>query len=132
MKRLGGRGASVAHNPTSNMKLGSGLAAVRKMLSAGVNVAIGTDGTASSDNANMFESMRLTLFVSRVQGFDVQTWLTSQETLRAATEGGAKALGFDAKFGRLAKGYMADLAMLDLHALQFIPLNNPLNQLIHA
>jgi guanine deaminase len=114
------------------MKLGSGLAAARKMLSAGINLAIGTDGTASSDNSNMFEAMRLALFVSRVQGFDLATWLTSQETLRAATEGGAKALGFDAKFGRLAKGYMADIAFLDLDALQFIPLNNPLNQLVHA
>jgi guanine deaminase len=132
MKRLGGRGASVAHNPGSNMKLGSGLAATRKMLSAGVNVAIGTDGTASSDNSNMFEAMRLALFVSRVQGFDVTTWLSSQEMLRAATESGARALGFDGKFGRLEKGYLADIAFLDLHALQFIPLNNPLNQLVHA
>lgn len=132
MKRLGGKGASVAHNPGSNMKLGSGIAAVRKLLSAGVNVAVGTDGTLSSDNTNMFEAMRLACFVSRVQGFDISAWLESREALTAATESGAKALGFGGRLGRLAKGYLADIVVLDLHALQFVPLNDALNQVVHA
>ena len=132
MKRLGDKGASVAHNPGSNLKLGSGIAAVRKLLSAGVNVAVGTDGTLSSDNRNMFEAMRLACFVSRVHSFDVSAWLDSREALTAATESGAKALGFGGRLGRLAKGYLADIVVLDLNALQFVPLNNPLNQVVHA
>ena len=70
MKRLGDRGASVAHNPGSNMRLGNGLADVRGMLNRKVNVAIGTDGASCSDNQNMYEAMRLASFVSKVQGPD--------------------------------------------------------------
>src|SRR5258708_1421722 len=68
MKRLGGRGASVAHNPGSNMRLGNGLADMRGMLSADVNVGIGTDGANCSDNQNMYEAMRLASFASKGQG----------------------------------------------------------------
>ena len=65
MKRLGGRGASVAHNPGSNMRLGNGLADARGMLNADVNVGIGTDGASCSDNQNMYEAMRLCLVCPR-------------------------------------------------------------------
>ena len=68
MKRLGDRGASVAHNPGSNMRLGNGLADMRAMLRADINVGIGTDGANCSDNQNMYEAMRLASFSSKVQG----------------------------------------------------------------
>jgi len=70
MARLGDQGASVAHNPGSNMRLGSGLADARAMLDAHVNLGIGTDGASCSDNQNMYEAMRLASFVSKVQGPD--------------------------------------------------------------
>ena len=95
MKRLGDRGASVAHNPGSNMRLGNGLADMRGMLERQVNVGIGTDGANCSDNHNMYEAMRLASFISKVQGPDVERWLTTEEALTAATEGSARALGLE-------------------------------------
>jgi guanine deaminase len=129
--RLGERGASVAHNPGSNMRLGSGLAAVRAMRACGVNVAIGTDGTSCSDNQNVFEAMRLASFVSRVQGTPPDRWLSASDVLTMATEGGARALGFD-KLGRIAAGYRADLVFLDAGHPNYIPLNDPVNHVVYA
>ncbi|OGA73269.1 MAG: amidohydrolase [Betaproteobacteria bacterium RIFCSPLOWO2_12_FULL_65_14] len=132
MKRLADRGASVAHNPGSNMRLGSGLADMRRMLDHGVNVGIGTDGANCSDNLNMYEAMRLASLVSKVQGPDWQRWITTREVLQAATVGSAKALGFGDKIGRLAPGYKADIAFLDLEHINWIPLNDPTNALVHT
>ena len=130
--RLAGQGASVSHNPGSNMKLGSGLADARAMLSRGVNLALGTDGAGSSDNLNMFEAMRLATMVSRVRGRDPAQWLSAPEALRAATEGGAQALGFGGLIGRLAKGWQADVVLLDLAAPHYVPLNHAVNQVVHC
>jgi guanine deaminase len=132
MKRLGDRGASVAHNPGSNMRLGNGLADVRGMLSAKVNVGIGTDGANCSDNQNVYEAMRLASFTSKVQGPDCERWLTTGEALRAATEGGARALGLAKQIGRIAPGYKADIVFLDLHHINWIPINDPVNQIVHT
>lgn len=132
MKRLADRGASVAHNPGSNMRLGSGLADMRRMLERGVNVGIGTDGANCSDNLNMYEAMRLASLASKVQGPDWQRWITTREVLQAATVGSAKALGFGDKIGRLAPGYKADIAFLDLDHINWIPLNDATNALVHT
>ena len=132
MRRLGDRGASVAHNPGSNMRLGNGLADMRAMLERRVNVGIGTDGANCSDNLNMYESMRLASFVSKAQRPDLERWVTTDEVVRAATEGSARALGFEAAIGRLAPGYKADIVFLDLGHVNWIPLNDPTNQLVHT
>lgn len=130
-KRLADAGASISHNPGSNLKLGSGIADMRAMLERGLNVAIGTDGSASSDNLNAFEAMRLASYVSRVKGHPPEKWVSAREALRAATEGGAKALGFD-KLGRIEKGWKADLVLLDLCALHYVPLNDFASQIVFA
>ncbi len=130
--RLAANGCSVSHNPGSNMKLASGLADARAMLGAGVNLALGTDGAGSSDNLNMFEAMRLASFVSRVHDRDCSLWLSTQEVLRAATEGGAQALGFGGLIGRLDRGCKADVVLLDLAAPHYVPLNDPVNQVVHC
>lgn len=132
MKRLGDRGASVAHNPGSNMRLGNGLADVRGMLNAKVNVGIGTDGANCSDNQNVYEAMRLASFTSKVQGPDHDRWVTTEEALRAATEGGARALGLAKQIGKIAPGYKADIVFLDLHHINWIPMNDPVNQIVHT
>jgi 5-methylthioadenosine/S-adenosylhomocysteine deaminase len=132
MARLGDHGASVAHNPGSNMRLGSGLADTRAMLERHVNLGIGTDGAVCSDNQNMYEAMRLASFVSKVQGPEWQHWLTTREAALAATEGGARALGFGDRIGRIAPGYKADLVLLDLDHPNWLPLNDPVNQLVHC
>ncbi|HEV7996523.1 MAG TPA: amidohydrolase family protein [Stellaceae bacterium] len=132
MVRLGGHGASVAHNPGSNMRLGGGLADSRAMLDRGVNLGIGTDGANCSDNQNMYEAMRLASFVSKVRGTDWRGWLTTREAALAATEGSARALGFEGRIGRLMPGYKADIVMLDLDHPNWLPLNDPVNQLVHS
>jgi 5-methylthioadenosine/S-adenosylhomocysteine deaminase len=131
MRMLGDKGASVAHNPGSNMRLGNGLADARGMLDRKVNLGIGTDGANCSDNQNMYEQMRLASMVSKVQGPDIEEWLTTGEVFSAATEGSARALGF-AKLGRIEKGYKADIVFLDLAHINWIPMNNPVNQLVHT
>ena len=132
MERLGDHGASVAHNPGSNMRLGSGLADTRAMLERRINLGIGTDGANCADNQNMYEAMRLASFVSKVRGPDWQRWLTTREAALAATEGGARALGFRDRMGRLAPGYKADIVMLDLDHPNWLPFNDPVNQLVHT
>ncbi len=132
MRILAGHGASVAHNPASNMRLGSGLADLRAMLDAGVNVAIGTDGSNSGDNQNMYEATRLASFVSKVRGPDMHQWLTTPEALHAATEGGARALGFQGKIGRIEAGYKADLVFVDLGHINWLPHNRTVNQIVHV
>ena len=132
MRRLGDHGASVAHNPGSNMRLGGGLADARAMLDRRVNLGIGTDGANCSDNQNMYEAMRLASFVSKVQGPDWRRWLSTREAALAATEGSARALGFGGRIGRLAPGWKADIVMLDLDHPNWLPLNDPVNQLVHT
>jgi cytosine/adenosine deaminase-related metal-dependent hydrolase len=132
MRRLGDQGASVSHNPGSNMRLGNGLADMRAMLDRRVNVGIGTDGANCSDNLNMYEAMRLASFVSKAQTPDCERWVTTGEVARAATEGSARALGFGDRIGRLAPGYKADIVFLDLAHVNWIPLNDAVNQLVHA
>ena len=132
MRRLGGHGASVAHNPGSNMRLGNGLGDMRAMLGHGVNVGIGTDGANCSDNLNMYEAMRLASFASKAQRPDVERWVTTEEVAVAATEGSARALGLAGQIGRLAPGYKADVVFLDLGHVNWIPLNDPTNQLVHT
>ena len=132
MKLLGDKGASVSHNPGSNMRLGNGLADMRGMLDAKVNVGIGTDGANCSDNQNMYENMRLASMVSKTQGPDWQRWIRTEEVLEAATVGSARALGLGDKIGRLEKGYKADIVFLDLEHVNWIPLNDPTNQIVHT
>jgi len=132
MRRLGDQGASVAHNPGSNLRLGNGLADMRGMLDRHVNVGVGTDGANCSDNQNVYEAMRLASFVSKGQSPDIERWVTTEEVALAAMEGGARALGFADQIGRLAPGYKADIVFLDLGHPNWIPLNDPTNQLVHT
>jgi guanine deaminase len=130
--RLADRGAQVAHNPGSNLRLGSGIAPIRAMLNRGVAVGVGTDGSSCSDNQNMFEAMRLAAYVSRGVNRPVDEWVGAAEALRMATEGSARVLGFDTLIGRLARGYKADIVLLDLGHINLVPLNDPTNQIVNA
>jgi cytosine/adenosine deaminase-related metal-dependent hydrolase len=132
IQRLSDHGASVAHNPGSNMLLGNGIAAVRTMLDRKLNVGIGTDGASCCDNQNMYESLRTAAYVSNGKGPDNGRWLASEEILEAATSGSARALGFGDKLGRIATGYKADLVFVDLTHINWIPCNDPTNQLVHT
>ncbi len=132
MRRLADHGASVAHNPFSNMRLGNGIADVRAMLRLGVNVGLGTDGANCSDNLNMYESMHLASALSKSRGPDIREWLTTEVVAEAATAGSARALGLGDRIGRIEVGYKADIVFLDLDHPNWMPLNDATNQLVHT
>lgn len=129
IKRLAGKGCAVAHNPPSNLRLGSGVAALREMLDEGLRVGIGTDASNTSDGQNMFEAARLASYLSRLRGPDFARWVSAPEAFALATEGSAALLGFD-KIGKLAQGYAADVVFLKLDAPNFVPFRNPLIQTV--
>lgn len=132
MLRLADAGASVAHNPASNMRYGSGMARVRRMRELGLNVGLGTDSRTCSDNLNMFEALRLASFTSRVQTPDYKRWLTTDEVLRMGTIEGARLMGFEGKLGEIKPGFKADIVFLDRYNLNYVPLNNAVNQVVNA
>ena len=112
--------AGVSHNPSSNLKLASGVAPVRKMLELGLNVGIGTDGPASNNDLDMFEEMRLTSFLQKGFSGDPTT-LPANQTLLMATRMGANALHIGDITGSLEVGKRADLILLDLDQLHNSP-----------
>jgi len=105
---FGRTGTGVAHCPTSNMRLGSGIAPIRKMLRAGVPVGLGVDGSASNDCGDLLGEARTAMLLQRV-GFGADA-LTAREALRIATRGGARVLGRAGEIGQLGVGYAADFA----------------------
>jgi 5-methylthioadenosine/S-adenosylhomocysteine deaminase len=125
-------GGTLAHNPGSNLRLGNGIADVRRAISAGVPVGVGTDGSSSSDNQNMFEAMRLAAYVSRAFDRSPEHWVSTIEAFHLATQGSAKVLGMADLIGKIAVGYKADFAFLDLHHVNLVPLNNAMNQLVNT
>jgi guanine deaminase len=129
MRRLGAHGASVAHNPASNMRLGNGVADAVGLLASGVNLAIGTDAATCNDNLNMYQSLHFAAAASHARGPDPKRWITAPQVLAAATKGSAQALGFD-RIGRIAPGFAADIVFLDLDAPTLIPLTAPVTQLV--
>jgi guanine deaminase len=130
MDLLAKRGAGISHNPGANMRLASGLMPARMAIAAGVTVGLGTDGSSSSDNQNMFESMRLAAFASRLwEDATEDDWLGTAETVRLATEGSSKLIHHE-QGGSIAVGKAADLVLLDLDHINWAPFNDAANQLV--
>jgi 5-methylthioadenosine/S-adenosylhomocysteine deaminase len=113
-------GAGVAHNPSSNLKLGAGIAPVARMLELGVNVGIGTDGAASNNDLDMFEETRLAALLAKGVGGD-PTALPARDALAMATRHGASALHMGHLTGSLQPGKRADLIVVDLDRLHNLP-----------
>ena len=132
IERTARSGASIAHNPASNLKLGSGVARVRRMLDAGVPVAVATDGPCSSDNFNMFEAMRLAGLLHTSNQIDYRDWLPARQVLRMATLNGARAAGLGAETGSLEPGKRADLVLLSRDSVHWAARNDPLVQLVYC
>jgi 5-methylthioadenosine/S-adenosylhomocysteine deaminase len=120
IKTLLHHGAGVAHNPSSNLKLASGFAPVKKMLEAGLNVGIGTDGPASNNDLDMFEEIRLAAFLSKGHTGD-PTALPASSVLSMSTRLGAKALHIGEITGSLEPGKRADLILVDITRLHNAP-----------
>lgn len=122
-------GTSVAHCPTSNMRLGSGIAPVRAMVDAGVSVGLAVDGSASNDSSNLLAEIRQALLLHRLpearrgcereDASSKKIWFSAEDILWLATRGGARTLGYGDEIGSIEEGKAADLVLVDMNQLSF-------------
>jgi 5-methylthioadenosine/S-adenosylhomocysteine deaminase len=131
IEQLARQSASVVHCPSSNLKLASGFARVAKMLAAGVNVALGTDGAASNNRLDLFQEMRCAALLAKAVADDAQA-MPAHAALRAATLGGARALGLEKVTGSIEPGKAADLIALDFSAPELAPCYDVLSHLVYV
>ncbi|MCU0804638.1 MAG: TRZ/ATZ family hydrolase [Burkholderiales bacterium] len=129
--KLADHGCSVAHCPSSNLKLASGFARVAAMLDRGLNVGLGTDGAASNNRLDLFTEARTAALLAKAVAGRADA-LPAAEALRVATLGGARALGLDATIGSLVPGKAADLCAVSLGRLELSPCFDPVSHLVYA
>lgn len=125
------KNVSVLNNPGSNMKLANGFSPVEKLIDAGVNVALGTDGSSSNNNLNMFEEMNYASLVNKATTLE-PTAVPAFKALQMATINGAKALGIEDKVGTITPGKKADLIMIDIEKAHFYPKYNLISSLVYS
>ena len=128
---LARHGCSVAHCPSSNLKLASGFAPIEKLRGKGVNVALGTDGAVSNNRLDLFQEMRTAALLAKAVAGDAQA-LPANAALHAATLAGARALGIDAVAGSIVPGKSADLVAVDLSAPELSPCYDVVSHLVYA
>ena len=125
------RDAKVSHNPSSNMKLASGIAPVVDLLNAGITIGIGTDGCASNNNLDLFQEMDLMAKLHKVKTSD-PTVMDAKTVLKTATIGGARAIGLDHKIGSLEIGKSADVIIIDTEKPHLVPMYNPVSHIVYT
>jgi 5-methylthioadenosine/S-adenosylhomocysteine deaminase len=125
------RKVGVIHNPTSNMKIASGVAPITEMLAAGVLVGLGTDGAASNNDLDMWEEMRLAAFLQKVDRMDPEA-LPATTVLSMATSGGATAIGLGEEIGSLEVGRRADLIQVAFEDVHHIPTYDVISHLVYV
>jgi len=125
------RKVGVIHNPTSNMKIASGIAPIAEMLAAGVRVGLGTDGAASNNDLDMWEEMRLAALLQKVDRMDPQV-LPAMTVLSMATSGGATAIGLGDQIGSLEVGKRADLIQVAFEDVHHIPTYSVISHLVYV
>ena len=128
---LAERGVGVVHNPTSNMKIASGVSPVAEMLDAGVLVGLGTDGAASNNDLDMWEEMRLASFLQKVDRMD-PTVLSAPTVLKMATSGGAAAVGLSDTIGSIEVGKRADIIQVAFDDVHHIPTYDVISHLVYV
>jgi len=128
---FGERQVNVSHNPSSNLKLGSGIARVPYLLERGINVSIGTDGAASNNNLNMFEEMHIAALLHKGINRDPSV-VSAGQAIRMATVNGAKAIGFGSETGCIKEGMKADIIILDIEKPHLCPVNDPLAAVVYS
>ena len=131
IKHLAAAGSHVVHCPESNLKLASGFCPVVKLLKAGVNVSLGTDGAASNNDLDMFGEMKTAALLAKGVSSDA-TAVTAHQALEMATLNGAKALGLDDKIGSLRKGKYADIVAVNFDTIESTPVYDPISHLVYC
>jgi len=124
-------GVRVSHNPASSMKLAAGVAPVPSMLEKGIAVGLGTDGSASNNDLDLFQEMDLAAKVHKATLLD-PTVMSAETVLKMATINGARVLGLDRLIGSIEVGKLADIIILDLNQPHLTPLYNPYSQIVYA
>src|SRR5258706_1290106 len=124
-------GVSVAHCPSSNLKLASGIAPVAEMRARGIRVGVGTDGAASNNRLDVMTEMRTAALLAKAASGDAAV-VSAAEALEMATLQGARALGLDADIGSIAAGKAADLAAVELSSVETLPCFDPVSHLVYA
>ncbi len=125
-------GAIPVHNPAANLKLGSGLMAMREMLQRGMTIALGVDGACSSDNQSMWDAVKLAALIHNLKDVDPASWVTAREAFEIGTHGGAAALLLRDELGKLQAGQLADIALLDMRSPVLAPMNDAYGMLVHC
>jgi len=125
------RKVGVIHNPTSNMKIASGISPVAAMLEAGVRVGLGTDGAASNNDLDLWEEMRLAAFLQKVDRMDPEV-LPAETVLTMATRGGATAIGLGDEIGSLEPGKRADLIQVAFDDVHHVPTYDIMSHLVYV
>ena len=128
---LARRQVGAVHNPTSNMKISSGVAPITRFLDENVPLGLGTDGPASNNDLDMWEEMRLASFLQKVTTMDPEA-LPALSVLRMATSGGAKAIGLDQEIGSLTVGRRADVIQVALDDVHFVPTYDVVSHLVYV
>ena len=121
----------LSHNPSSNMKLSSGISPVSELLQKKACVSIGTDGPASNNNMDMFEEMKITSLLQKVATMD-PTVLKAEEVFKMATINGAKSLGLEDQIGSIEVGKKADITLIDSRSPQLTPFRNPISHIVYS
>ncbi|KAE9347578.1 5-methylthioadenosine/S-adenosylhomocysteine deaminase [Phytophthora fragariae] len=124
-------GAHVAHCPSSNLKLASGIAPVSEMLARGVNVGIGTDGAASNNSLDMFAEMKLAVILAKAQTLRSSS-VPAMDALQMATLNGARALGLDKDIGSIEVGKRADVIAVECDSIEMIPMYSAVSHLVYV
>jgi 5-methylthioadenosine/S-adenosylhomocysteine deaminase len=128
---LARHGCSVAHCPASNLKLASGIAPVARMLSAGINVGLGTDGAASNNRLDLMAEMRLAALLAKAEALDAEA-VPAHTALRMATLSAAEALGLGKIIGSIEPGKAADLCAVNLESIEMSPCYDPVSHLVYV
>lgn len=131
MATLAKNKVSIVHNPSSNMKLGSGIADIAKMLKQNLNISLGTDSSASNNRLDMMEEMRLAALLIKGSTKSPESF-SANEAIKMATINGAKALGLESIIGSIEKNKKADLVAIDLNSIENQPIYNPLTTLVYS
>ncbi|HTJ58763.1 MAG TPA: amidohydrolase [Devosiaceae bacterium] len=126
---MGEAGCSITHNPLANLKLGSGVSPVRLLKEAGVNIALGCDGVASADTADIFAAIKAAAMLHNIGTHDFTQWVSAHEAYEMATHGGARSAMIGDRVGSLEVGKQADLILLDRYDWGFLPLHDPVQQI---
>ena len=128
---LAQHGCSIAHCPSSNLKLASGIAPISALSASGVNLGLGSDGAASNNRLDLFQEMRLAALLAKGSSEQPET-LNAHQALRMATLGGAQALGLDAEIGSIVEGKAADVCAVTIDDVGLVPCYDPASLIVYC